>query len=120
MTVAKRKLIERFNIAVEKLNGLEALDGKEKLYDKIPVDYKGKLTIADVEYLEKHFRDMAIMIGRLRAIESKQWNDELLEANWIESSDEYCVHRGSYIVLDGLTEREADDFLDDFQAECDE
>ena len=120
MSKAKSKLIERYNIAVTKLNCLDRLDNQLEMYDRLPVDYSGKVNKDDVEYMEKHFKEMAITIGKIRAIESKQWSDDLLEMNWIESSDEYCVNRGSYIIVDGLEEQEAYDLLDEFKAECDE
>lgn len=120
MSKSKKKLIDRYNIAVTKLNNLDKLDNQLEIYDRIPVDYKGKLSNDDVDYMEKHFKEMAITIGKLRAIETKQDSDELLEMNWIESTDEYCVNRGSFIIVDGLEEQEAYDLLDELQAECDE
>lgn len=54
------------------------------------------------------------------AKETKEHSDEPLEASWIESSDEWVVHRGSTIIAEGLKENPALRLLDFLQGECDE
>ena len=50
--------------------------------------------------------------------------DEPLECNWLEgeigSKGEFVVHRGDYIIADGLEELEAEVLLDELQAICGE
>lgn len=54
------------------------------------------------------------------AIESKENSDELLEANWLETTDEYVINRGELIIVDGLTEQESWYILDELQGACNE
>jgi hypothetical protein len=52
----KQQLIKRFNAASTKLNSLE-VDGNG-IFDLLPEDYSGDVTIEDVEFMEGHYGDM--------------------------------------------------------------
>jgi hypothetical protein len=55
-------------------------------------------------------------------VETKKENsDELLELNWLESTNEWVINRGSVIITDNLyNESYAHRLLDLLQGECDE
>ncbi|PGO60666.1 hypothetical protein [Priestia megaterium] len=55
-----------------------------------------------------------------KAKETKKHSDELLESNWIETSNEFVINRGETIIIDNLTELQAEELLDIMQAECNE
>lgn len=54
--VKKEVLIERYNIAVNKLNELEG--DSEKMFELLTPDYNGRLTEDDCEYMETHYKEM--------------------------------------------------------------
>lgn len=47
-------------------------------------------------------------------------SDEPLQASWLETTDEYVIHRGDNIIADGLTEGQAQRLLDFLQGECEQ
>lgn len=51
---------------------------------------------------------------------TKEDNDNLLEVNWLETTDGYVINRGDTILVDGLEEQQAYNLLDQLQAACDE
>lgn len=53
-------------------------------------------------------------------VDTKESTDDLLEVNWLESTDEWIINRGDLIIVDGLDENYAYRLLDFFQGECDE
>lgn len=52
-----KTLINRFNTATNKLNALDG-DVHIKLFDTLPLDFKGDIALEHVEYLEKHYLEM--------------------------------------------------------------
>lgn len=47
------------------------------------------------------------------AKEAKEiYPNEELEVNWLETTNEYVLNCGNYIVVDGLKEKEAEQILD--------
>lgn len=70
--------------------------------------------------MKKRLSDEELIYCLELVVDTKEGTYDLLEASWLESTNEWIINRGDLIIVDGLDENYAYRLLDFFQGECDE